>query len=130
MTMPFFRSRQQRTDPRWEVASATQVFVADPTTIASLARAYDLGGTPATLDGALIATRHPTGWFLHAARRHDLPEDQLPAFRELVTVRSYLLLTLGPEAPAWLASRVEGEWGSFSFSIARELSELEAALVD
>ena len=76
-----------------------------------------------------MATRHPTGWFLHAVRRDDLPEDER-AFGESVKVRSYLLLAHGPHAPAWRPSPVEGEWRSVCRSLARELAELDEALVD
>jgi hypothetical protein len=128
--MHFLRRREGPTDPLWEVAVATQILVTDPRTLTSLACRTDLGKPEAAVEGILIANPHPTGWFLHAVRRNDLPEDQLTAFRELVTVRSYVLLAYGPQAPAWLPSRVEGEWRSVSYSIARELSELEAALVE
>ena len=115
-------------DPLWEVASATQVLVADQATIASLARGGDV--EPRRRSTASCGTRHPTGWFLHAVRRDDLPEDQLAPFRELVTVRSYLLLAHGPEAPAWRPSPIEDEWRSVWYSLARELAELDDALVD
>lgn len=125
-----FRDRQGRTDPLWEVASATQVLAADRTTVASLALESELREPRADVDGVLVATRHPTGWFLHAVRRDDLSEDQLAAFREVVTVRSYLLLAHGPHAPAWRPSPVEEEWRSVSYSLAGELSDLGDALVD
>ena len=128
--MQFFRSRGRPTDPLWEVASATQIFAAAPHAMSSWAFDTDIPRPDVRLDGALIANRHPTGWFLHAVRRKDLPEAQLAAFRELVTVRSYLLLAYGPQAPAWLPSPTEGEWRSVSFSIERELAELDAALVE
>lgn len=128
--MHFFRSRNRPTDPLWEVASATRILVAEQTTLTSLACRTDTEKPDATLDGILIATRHPTGWFLHAVRRSDLPEDQLAAFRELVTVRSYLLLAYGTHTPVWFPSPIEGEWRSVSFSMTRELSELRGALVE
>lgn len=128
--MHFHRDRRSPTDPLWEVASATQILVADPTTVTSLSLESDLREPDAAADGVLVASRHPTGWFLHAVRRDDLPTDQLAPFRELVTVRSYLLLAQGPEAPVWRPSRVDGEWRSVWFSLARELSELDDALVD
>jgi hypothetical protein len=128
--MHFYRDRRRPTDPLWQVASATQILVADPTTVTSLSLESDLGEPDAAVDGVLVASRHPTGWFLHAVRRSDLPADQLAPFRELVTVRSYLLLAQGPESPAWRPSPVEGEWRSVWFSLARELSALDNALVD
>jgi hypothetical protein len=129
MTMHLFRSRD-RPDPLWDVASTPQILVADLQTVTSLAFETDACKPGVTLDGVLIASRHPTGWFLHAVRRDDLPEDQVPAFRELVTVRSYLLLAHGPAAQAWHPSPIEDEWRSVAFSIARELSELDEALVE
>ena len=128
--MHLLRNRERPTDPFWEVASATQIFAADPATVTGLARATDVGQLDATLDGILTATRHPTGWFVHGVRRDDLPGEHVRLFRELVTVRTYLLLARGPEAPAWLPSTVPGEWLSLSFSIARELSELDGTLVE
>jgi hypothetical protein len=133
MTMHTFRDRTGRTDPLWDVASATQVLVADPETVTSLALDTDLrqpDGADDAVDGVLVAVRHPTGWFLHAVRRDDLPPGELASFRELVTVRSYLLLSRGPEEPAWRRSPTDGEWRSVWFSLARELAELDDALVD
>jgi hypothetical protein len=130
MTMHPFRDRERRTDPLWDVASATQVLAAGPKTVTSLAFETGLEDPDEAVHGVLVANRHPTGWFLHAVRRNDLSEDQLAPFRELVTVRSYLLLARGPEAPAWRRSPVDGEWRSVWFSLARELSELDDTLVD
>jgi hypothetical protein len=130
MTMDLFRYRERPTDPLWDVASATQILVADLETVTSLAFETGVRKPGVSLDGILIATRHPTGWFLHAVRRDDLPEEQLTAFRELVTVRGYLLLAYGPQAQAWYPSPIEDEWRSVAFSIARELSELDEALVE
>jgi hypothetical protein len=130
MTMHLFRDREGRSDPLWDVASATQVLGADPKTVTSLALETDLRQPDTAVDGVLVATRHPTGWFIHAVRRDDLPRDQLAPFRELVTVRSYLLLARGPEASAWRRSPTDGEWRSVWFSLARELAELDDALVD
>lgn len=130
MTMHLFRDRARATDPLWDVASATQVLVADPKSVMSLAPEPAPGEPDKIVDGVLVATRHPTGWFLHAVRRDDMSEDQVEAFRELVTVRSYLLLSRGAEEPAWRSAPLVGEWRSVWFSIARELSELDDALVD
>ena len=128
--MRLFRDREERTDPLWDVASVTQVLSADPKAVTSLALETGLEEPDEAVHGVLVANRHPTGWFLHAARRNDLPEDQLAPFRELVTVRSYLLLAHGPEAPVWRRSQIDGEWRSVWFSCARELAELDDALVD
>jgi hypothetical protein len=124
MTMHLFRDRGRPTDPLWEVASATRILVADPTTVTSLSLESDPSEPDADVDGVLVASRHPTGWFLHAVRRDDLSADELAPFRELVIVRSYLLLAHGPGLPAWRPSPVEGEWRSVWYSLARELSEL------
>jgi hypothetical protein len=130
MTMPLFRDRGRRPDAWWQAASATQMLAADPATVTSLALEGELGEPTAEVDGVLVATRHPTGWFLHAVRRDDLSEGRLDAFREAVTVRSYLLLSDGPQAPAWRRSPVEDEWRSVWYSLARELSELWDAPVE
>lgn len=128
--MPLFRHRERRPDPWWQVASATQVLVADPATVTSLALEGELRQPNAEVDGVLVATRHPTGWFLHAVRRDDLPEGRLGAFGEAVTVRGYVLLAEGPQAPAWRPSPLDHEWRSVWYSPARELSEFQDALVD
>jgi len=128
--MHLFRHRGRPTDPLWADASATQILAADPTAVTWLALESDLPEPGAEVDGVLIAARHPTGWFLHAVRRDDLSEDQLAPFRESVTVRSYLLLAHGPEAPVWRPSPVQDEWRSVWYSLARELSELDDAVVD
>jgi hypothetical protein len=130
MTMHLFRDRERQTDPQWDLAVGTQILVADPATVISLAADSYPRQLDADVVGVLVAARHPTGWFVHAVRRDDLSDDQLAPFRELVTVRAYLLLARGPQAPAWLPSPVEGEWRSVGCSLARELAELDDALVD
>lgn len=128
--MHLFGDRGRPTDPLWDVASATQILMAEPTTVTSLAVESELPEPGADVVGVVVASRHPTGWFLHAVRRDDLSEDELAPFRESVTVRSYLLLASGPEAPVWRPSPVEGEWRSVWYSLARELSDLDDALVE
>jgi len=128
--MHLFREGKGRMDPQWELAAATQILVADPATVTSLALECHPRQPDAEVVGVMVASRHPTGWFIHAVRRDDLSEDQLAPFRELVTVRTYLLLAQGPQAPAWLPSPVEGEWRSVGYSLARELARLDDALVD
>jgi hypothetical protein len=130
MTMHLFSDRAGRADPLWDVASATQVLAADPKTVTSLALETDLRQPAAAVDGVVVATRHPTGWFMRAVRRDDLPEAELAPFRELVTVRSYLLLARGPEVPPWRCSPIDGEWRFVWFSLARELAELDDTLLD
>jgi hypothetical protein len=130
MTMHLFRDREGRTDPLWDVASSAQVLAVDPQTVTSLALETGVEEPDDAVHGVLVANRHPTGWFLHAVRRNDLSEDQLAPFREVVMVRSYLLLAHGPEAPAWRPSPIDGEWRSVWSSLARELAELDDALVD
>jgi len=128
--MNLFRAGKGSTDPQWEVAAATQILVADPTTVSRLAVESVLRQLDGEVVGVVVASRHPTGWFLHAVWRDDLSQEQLAPFRELVTVRTYLLLAQGPQAPAWLPSPVEGEWRSVGYSAARELADLDDALVD
>jgi hypothetical protein len=113
----------------WKVASATQVFVAAEEVINQLAQAPDVLGSKGPADGLLIAQRHPTGWFLHAVRRDTLSSDQVALFAELVTVRAYLLLTLGPQVPAWEPGPEEGTWRSLAWPPEKqELLALDDAL--
>jgi hypothetical protein len=130
MSMHLFRDGKRPTDPQWDLAAGTQILVADLATVISLAPDRYPHQPDAEVVGVLVASRHPTGWFIHAVRRDDLSANQLALFRELVTVRSYLLLAYGPQSPAWLPSPVEGEWRSVGYSLARELAELDDALVD
>lgn len=119
----------RQTATRWESASATQILVADPATVERLAAEATSGEEPAAVEGVLIAVRHPTGWFVHGVRRDDVAGSRASGFRELVTVRTYLLLTHGPATPAWRRTSVSGEWRSISFSAARDLAALDDALV-
>jgi len=128
--MRHFGRRDRSVDPLWEVASATQVLVADQATIASLARGGDVEPLGAPVDGVVSGTRHPTGWFLHAVRRADLPDSEVGAFHELVVVRSYLLLAHGPQPPVWLRGTGQDTWRSVCPSLSRMLGELDDAFVD
>ena len=127
--MHLFRDRARTADPMWEVAAATQILVADAETVTRLARETTLVELD-RIEAVLVATRHPTGWFVHAVRRVDLPDAHVHPLRELVTVRTYLLLTQGPQPPAWRPAPEPGQWRSISLSPARELAELDDALVD
>lgn len=75
---------------RWELAASIQL-------------------TPATetLDpqhfGVVTARPHPTGWFISARYRSGLSTAQVDDFAEFVRVRTYLLLTSGPDATTWQA---------------------------
>jgi hypothetical protein len=114
----------------WNVASGTEIFVADKGALSSLAGPEEFEPRDAEIDGVVVGTRHPTGWFVHAVRRDDLPEAQIGPFRELVTVRTYLLLAHGPIAPAWRPTRAFAGWRSVCLSPSRELLKLDEAFVD
>jgi hypothetical protein len=128
--MYHFRSSQRQPSPMWNVASGTEMFVADNEVLSSLASVAAFEPHDAEIDGVVVATRHPTGWFVHAVRRDDLPEAQIGPFRELVTVRTYLLLAHGPMAPAWRPTGAFAEWRSVCLSPSRELLKLDEAFVD
>lgn len=128
-----FRRRTRPIDPEWEVASATQILAADAETVSRLAREAGVAEQGAPVEAVLIAVRHPTGWFVHAVRRDDLIWSQVELLRELVTVRTYLLLTRGPESAesaVWRRGPGAGEWRSVSFSLAGELADLDDVPVD
>lgn len=120
-----FRDRRRPLDPRWEVASASPVVQAGPETISRLAREVGVAEQGRLVEAVLVADRHPTGWFVHALRRDDLLDSDVDAVRELVTVRTFLLLTRGPEAPVWHPGPEADQWRSFSFSLAGELTDLD-----
>jgi hypothetical protein len=123
--MKFFRDCERPHDPLWEVASATQMQVADAESVTELA-AETVALAQATVEGVVVATRHPTGWFVHAVRSGELPESHVAPLQEVVTVRTYLLLAHGPGA-AWRPAPVADEWRSVSLSLERELAELDDA---
>jgi hypothetical protein len=124
-----FRRPDPGTDPMWNVASATPVFVAGEEDVDRLVQEHDLMPSRGRVDGLLVAQRHPTGWFLHAVRRDTLPLDQVALFAELVTMRAYLLLRLGPQAPAWEPAPEEGTWLSPAWPPEKEeLTALDDAL--
>jgi hypothetical protein len=127
--MHFFQDHQRRSDPQWEVASATQIVVADPDTVTRLA-AEIVVEQDAAVEAVLVAVRHPTGWFVHAVRRDDLAGASVASLRELVTVRTYLLLSRGPQAPVWYPAVGKHTWHSISYSLGRDLDALDDVLVD
>lgn len=128
--MNLFSRPERRADRLWQVAAVTEIFTADEETVTGLAQALDVPRSDRSIDGVLVAKRHPTGWFVHAVRRDTLLPDQIPLFEELVTVRSYLLLAHGPQAPAWRAARVEGEWRSPAFAVVEALTDFDIDQLD
>jgi hypothetical protein len=119
-----FRSRPRRSDPLWQVAASTQVFAADRATVDILTRQVEAEDVDLVYDGLLIARPHPTGWFLWAVRRDDLHQEALGHFRELVTVRAFVLLSQGPVPRLWTPMPVgHPEWRSPAPSLSAELSE-------
>jgi hypothetical protein len=117
-------------DPEWEIASATPIRVTDAGTVARLAAEIGIVEHDGPAEVVLVAVRHPTGWFVHAARRDDLTEDDVAALRELVTVRTYLLLTGGPQGPMWLPVPGVEEWRSVALPLGRHRDVLDDVLVD
>lgn len=114
--------RNRRTDPRWQVAASIRVVSADRQTVNRLVREVDTDAGERELDGVVIGRRHPTGWFIHAVRRDDLAGEDLDSFRDLVTVRSYLLLRQGPVPPLWKPAPGAHEWRSAADSSAADLA--------
>lgn len=115
-------------DSRWAVASGIQMFPVDDLTLDLLAGEAGLAAADQPVEAMIIGRRHPTGWFLHAQRRHSLAGDTLSSLRELVTVRCYLLLTDGPRPEIWQpVSGAEGVWRSAALGVADGFSGLEVA---
>lgn len=123
-----FRRDDRRADPRWEVAASTQVFSADRDTVVGLVRECDSEAGDGGLDGVLIARSHPTGWFISAVRRADLPDEDLACFHEVVTVRTYLLLRQGPASRVWSPVPATDEWRSAIPSFAVEVAGIAGDL--
>ncbi len=119
-----FKPQRRAADPRWELAASTQVFVSTRETVVRLVREVHAEAGERVLDGVLIARRHPTGWFLSALRCDDVPAHDRDHFRELVTVRSYLLLRDGPEPRLWGVAHVGHEWRSAATSLVVDLADL------
>jgi hypothetical protein len=117
-----FGSGHQKPDPLWKVAASTQVFTADQRTVDRLAGEVDAVHRDAPYDGLLIARPHPTGWFVWAVRRDDLTDEDLGYLRELVVVRTYLLLRQGPGATVWSPIPGHAEWRSPAPSLITEHS--------
>ena len=51
--------------------------------------------------GRVTARPHPTGWFISARCRTDLSPQETAELREVVVLRTYLLLTRGPQPGVW-----------------------------
>lgn len=71
--------------------------------------------------GAVTARPHPTGWFISARARPDLSDIESEQFRSFVVLRTYLLLTQGPQPQVW-EPMDGGGWAAYP---AEELVELE-----
>jgi hypothetical protein len=100
------------THPHWELASATRVFTSDTATLEELARRFAPDVAHPAVNGLVLASRHPTGWFVHAVQA-PLTEAEAEAFEELVTMRVYLLLTEGPgRSDTWLEAPDGIHWVS------------------
>lgn len=110
-------ARRRTADVRWSIAADTEIGAVDGPTLDELAWGYDLGGS---VDGVLVATRHPTGWFVHGLRSASMSRRQAREFAEFTTVRVYLLLHEGPRPPAWMPSPDGREWRAFSLAQSAE----------
>lgn len=121
-----FRRRGRRPDPTWEVAARTQILVADDVEVLDLVQSTRC--RRASVDGVLVARRHPTGWFVHAVRSQALDPVQSRYFEELVTVRVHLLLGHGPLPPVWEQVPREDEWRSAALSPTGDLAALSREL--
>lgn len=99
------------THPHWELASATQVFTCDEATLEELARRFAPGVAHPAVEGLVLASRHPTGWFVHAVHA-PLTDAETDTFKELVKVRVFLLLTDGPGHDTWLEAPDGIHWVS------------------
>ena len=88
------------TDPRWEVARRTPLFTCGDDGFAELTGSLAPGAEPDLLHGLVVASQHPTGWFVHAVHG-PLSEATAAEFAEVVQVRVYLLLTQGPGHETW-----------------------------
>ena len=105
--MTFFGKRQRRgsaPDPRWAIAAATPCWPCAQPALDELARAHrpvDEPVPPARAGGAVVAQRHPTGWFVHGLHTPRLSAEELGHFTHFVTVRVFLLLMHGPQPSVW-----------------------------
>jgi hypothetical protein len=100
------------THPHWDLASATRVFSCDAATLEELARRFAPDVAHPTIEGLVLASRHPTGWFVHAVHA-PLTDAEVERFQELVQVRVFLLLTEGPgSSDTWLEAPDGIHWVS------------------
>ena len=114
----------QRTDPRWEIAANTEIWISDAATLAELAKGCFGVDQNEKINGAVIAARHPTGWFVHALRSRWMSGHEARHFAEFVKVRVFLLLAGGGRPQAWGAAQDGSEWRAFS--LAREAEAVRA----
>ena len=77
----------RQVDPQWEVARSVRVEPSDAVWVAA--------------DADVLAIRHPMGWFVRAQYRCGLAEGQVRDAAEFAMVRTYLLLTRGPQPDLW-----------------------------
>ncbi|MEP7035658.1 MAG: hypothetical protein ABI934_08720 [Actinomycetota bacterium] len=103
-------------DPRWEVASNTEIWTSDAATLAELAGGCYGVDQNEQIYGAVIAARHPTGWFVHALRSRWMSGHEARQFAEFVKVRVFLLLVGGARPQVWGASQDGSEWRAFSLA--------------
>jgi len=85
----------------WALAAAVEVVA-------------DLDEPDAGRIGVVVARPHPSGWFLSAHHRRDLPPEQAAHFAEFARVRCYLLLTQGPTAQTWQPGAGVDDWVAWS----------------
>jgi hypothetical protein len=121
---PFSADACQRMDPRWEIAANTEIWTRDAATLTELARGCCGVDQNEQIYGAVIAARHPTGWFVHALRSPWMSGHEARHFAEFVKVRVFLLLVGGQRPQAWGAAQDGSEWRAFS--LARDAEAVRA----
>lgn len=101
-------------DPRWAIAANTEIWTSDTATLARLASELEGVDQGEQVHGAVIASKHPTGWFVYALRSRLMSVEDSLHFAEFVTVRVFLLLVAGPRPLAWGTAREGTEWRAVS----------------